>query len=168
LTPDEGGYTVGLLVQANHGRRRQLVVAGVPVGQLLGDTAGPTPGRGSIIIVVATDAPLLPHQLRRLAKRATLGLGRTGGSAANSSGDIFVAFSTANAGAPQLTDPASTATFLPNGRLDTLFDAVIAATEEAIINALVAAETMVGQGGHRVEALPHADLIRILRDHRRS
>jgi len=168
LMQDEGGYTVGVLVQANHGTRRQLVVAGVPVGRLLGDTPGRAPGQGSIIIVVATDAPLLPHQLRRLAKRATLGLGRTGGSAANSSGDIFVAFSTANAGASQRTDPASTASFLPNGRLDPLFDAVIAATEEAIINALVAAETMVGQDGNRVEALPQADLIRILRDYRHA
>jgi L-aminopeptidase/D-esterase-like protein len=168
LTPDDGGYTVGVLVQANHGRRRQLLVAGVPVGRLLGPTPDRAPERGSIIIVVATDVPLLPHQLRRLAKRATLGLGRTGGSAANGSGDIFVAFSTANAGAAQRTDPTSTARFVPNGRLDPVFDAVIGATEEGIINALVAAETMVGQDGHRVEALPQADLIRILRDYRRS
>jgi D-aminopeptidase len=167
LPPADGGYKVGVLVQANHGTRRQLLVAGVPVGRVLSNTPERTSERGSIIIVVATDAPLLPHQLQRLAKRAALGLARTGGSAANGSGDIFVAFSTANFDAAQRTEPTSTARFLPNGRLDPVFDAVIGSTEEAIINALVAAETMVGQDGRRVEALPLTDLISILRDHRR-
>jgi D-aminopeptidase len=164
----DGGFTVGVLVQANHGDRPELVVAGVPVGRLLeaeGTGAG-GPERGSIIIVVATDAPLLPHQLRRLAKRAALGMARTGGSAGNGSGDIFIAFSTANEPAAQLTRPLSTASFVPNGSLDPVFRAVILATEEAIINALVAAETMVGRDGHVARALPHQDLVRVLQTYR--
>jgi D-aminopeptidase len=166
LTGAADGFTVGVLVQANHGERHELVMAGVPVGRLLESPVPRTPGpeRGSIIIVVATDAPLLPHQLRRLAKRAALGMARTGGSAGNGSGDIFIAFSTANEPAAQLAGPVSTATFVPNGRLDPVFRAVLLATEEAIINALVAAETMVGRGGHTAPALPHEKLMRLLRD----
>ena len=169
LRHEDGGFMVGVLVQANHGDREELLVAGVPVGRLLAPhgPAPERPARGSIIIVVATDAPLLPHQLRRLAKRAALGMARTGGSAGNGSGDIFVAFSTANSESAQLASPTSVATFIRNGRLDPVFRAVILATEEAIINALVAADTMVGRDGHRVAALAHDDLIRILRDHRR-
>jgi D-aminopeptidase len=168
LAPVDGGHTIGVLVQANHGSRHQLVVAGVPVGKLLGDPVPDRPAeRGSIIIVVATDAPLLPHQLRRLAKRAALGLARTGGSAGNGSGDIFLAFSTANEPAAQRAADISAAAFVRNGCLDPIFEAVIAATEESIVNALVAAETMVGQHGRRIEALPHGDLMRVLREHHR-
>jgi L-aminopeptidase/D-esterase-like protein len=116
---------------------------------------------GSIIIIVATDAPLLPHQLRRLVRRAALGLGRTGGIGANSSGDIFVAFSTANPGAAR-ADSAPRLTMLPNERINPVFEATIQATEEAIVNALVAAETMTGADGLRVPALPHDRLRRAL------
>jgi L-aminopeptidase/D-esterase-like protein len=161
LRAEDGGYTVGVLVQANHGARHQLDIAGVPFGRLYPDNAPFTKGRdldnekGSIIIVVATDAPLLPHQVRRLAKRAALGLARTGGSAGNGSGDIFVAFSTANPEAAQRKERLSSATFLQNDALTRVFRAVILATEEAIVNALVAAETMTGKDGLRVEGLPH-------------
>ncbi len=165
----DGGYLVGVLVQANFGVRHQLLVAGVPVGRALSDSApftgGADPDReqGSIIIVVATNAPLLPHQVRRLAKRAALGLARTGGSAGNGSGDIFVAFSTANPDAAQREQPRSSASFVPNDKLNPLFRGVILATEEAIMNALVAGESMTGQDGHRVVAIPHDRLRALLR-----
>src|SRR5262249_1339688 len=174
--PDKaGGYTVGVLVQANHGARYQLLIAGVPVGKEIPDdapfSAGQDPGkaseRGSIIIVVATEAPLLPHQLKRLAKRAALGLARTGGTAGNGSGDLIIAFSTANAGAARasrVTDVQA----LPNGDMDALFRATLLATGEAIINALVAAETMTGQDNHRVIALPHDRLVEVMRKYNRS
>jgi D-aminopeptidase len=161
LPAADGGYTVGVLVQANHGVRHQLDIAGVPFGRLHPENAPFTKGKdydnetGSIIIVVATDAPLLPHQVRRLAKRAALGLARTGGSAGNGSGDIFIAFSTANPDAAQRKERTSTAVFLQNDALTRVFRAVILATEEAIVNALVAADTMTGRDGLRVEALPH-------------
>src|SRR5687767_10659703 len=157
-----GGYTVGVLVQANFGRRDQLMVTGVPVGKELTCEAVPCRasatmpvGRdGSIIIVVATDAPLLAHQLQRLARRASLGLARTGATSGNGSGDIFVAFSTANAGAAAKGDVAQVS-MLSNNRISALFSATVEATEEAIVNALVAAETMTGADGRRVESLPH-------------
>ena len=160
LSDQDGGYTVGVLVQANHGTRHQLQVAGVPVGKIITGNAPFSAGRdldneqGSIIIVVATDAPLLPHQLRRLATRAALGLARTGGRAGNGSGDIFIAFSTANPQAADRSHPLSSATFVPNDNINPIFNAVILATEEAIINALVAGETMTGFEGHRVEGIP--------------
>lgn len=166
-----GGYTVGVLVQANFGIRFQLLVAGVPVGRRLPEDAPYSRGRdfdreqGSIIIVVATDAPLLPQQLRRLAKRAALGLSRTGGSAGNGSGDIIVAFSTANPQAAQRDSAVSTARFVPNDNLGPIFDAVIYATEEAIMNALVAGETMTGQDGHRIVGIPHHRLQEVLWAH---
>jgi L-aminopeptidase/D-esterase-like protein len=156
----EGGreWTVGVLVQANFGRRPQLVLAGVPVGKELEapviPDATPRQEQGSIIVVVATDAPLLPHQLRRLARRAALGLGRTGGAAGNGSGDIMLAFSTANPGAPDTEAEVVPVEMLPNSRITTLFDATIFATEEAIVNALCAGETISGLEGRRVEALP--------------
>ncbi|MEQ8313325.1 MAG: P1 family peptidase [Gammaproteobacteria bacterium] len=171
-------YTVGVLVQANFGGLRQLTVAGVPVGQeIMREEAGlpvnpqqvataQEVNRGSIIIIVATDAPLLPHQLKRIARRASLGLARTGGTAANGSGDIFLAFSTANPGAAS-TGPVAPLTMLNNGRISPLFDATVAATEEAIINALVAAETMVGRDGNRAEALDHDRLREILQRYNR-
>src|SRR5688572_9528266 len=164
LPTADGGHTVGVLVQANHGARHQLLVVGAPVGKLLTENAPFTKGRdfdneqGSIIIVVGTDAPLLPHQLKRLAKRAALGLARTGSRAGNGSGDIFVAFSTANREAPKLDQKMATASFVPNDRIGAIFSAVVLATEEAIVNALVAGETMNGQDGHRIEAIPHDKL----------
>lgn len=163
-------HTVGVLVQANFGRRDQLLIAGVPVGQELAcssalpcraDAGGRHGWDGSIIIVVATDAPLAPHQLKRLARRATLGLARTGATSSNGSGDLFLAFSTANPGAAKASPAA--VTLLANNALNPVFDAVVYATEEAIINALVAAETMTGVDGHRAVALPHGEVEALLR-----
>ncbi|HEX5732624.1 MAG TPA: P1 family peptidase [Blastocatellia bacterium] len=168
-----GGYTVGVLVQANFGRRDQLRVAGVPVGQeitenMLGsiETGLPREDVGSIIIVVATDAPLMPHQLKRLARRAALGLARTGSTSGNGSGDIFIAFSTANVEASKPTGIAQL-TMLPNDRIGPVFDATVQATEEAIINALVAAETMTGVDNHKVTALPHDRLKEVMKKYNR-
>src|SRR6185436_11933814 len=181
LPAERGGYTVGVLVQCNYGSRGRLSIAGVPVGQEIPDLLpcydslpGVAPqGRrcvsgeaGSIIIVIATDAPLLPHQLKRIAKRAALGVGRLGGTGGNPSGDIFVAFSTANAGAAK-PDANVTVTMLPNERISTLFEATIQATEEAIVNAMVAAETMSGADGLKVYALPHERLRAALRKYNR-
>jgi L-aminopeptidase/D-esterase-like protein len=175
--PEEGtgGYTVGVLVQSNHGRRPRLTIAGVPVGREIPDLL-PQPGRpsavqhadgqGSIIIIVATDAPLLPHQLDRLARRAALGVGRVGGAGENSSGDIFLAFSTANPGAAQ-PEGIAHLTMLPNERIDAVLQATVDATEEAIVNAMVAAETMTGADGNTVYALPHDRLREILKKHNR-
>jgi D-aminopeptidase len=160
------GYTVGALVQANYGTRLSLRIAGVPVGQQLeedgpGDETSSDGDNGSIIIVVATDAPLLPQQLDRIAKRAGLGLGRMGSFAGNGSGDIFVAFSTANAKAMGGTGIHS-AEFLDNGSLDGLFEATAQATEEAIVNAMIAARDMQGEAGRSAKALPHAELVKLL------
>ena len=174
LSPQAGGYTVGVLVQANHGRRSELRIAGVPVGQEIPVSAAPRAGglapdaeeMGSIIIVVATDAPLLPHQLERLARRATMGLARTGATSGNSSGDIFLAFSTANDGVAA-AEREIHVSMLPNSRISALFSATVEATEEAIVNALVAAETMTGRDGRRVEALPHARLQAVLKKYGR-
>ena len=171
LDTKAGGYTVGVLVQCNQGLRRQLRIAGAPVGQELAtygmaqvDT--PEAEAGSIIIVIATDAPLLPHQLKRIARRASLGLGRNGSTSGNGSGDIFIAFSTANAGAAKPDGIASVQMF-PNERISSLFQATVQATEEAIINAMVTAQTMVGIDGHRVVALPHDRLREILKKYNR-
>ncbi|HUS17053.1 MAG TPA: P1 family peptidase [Chloroflexia bacterium] len=167
LAAEAGGYILGVLAQCNHGRREQLLVAGVPVGQdLPEDLPGAPPARpggdvGSIIVVIATDAPLLPHQLKRLARRGPLGLARTGSTAGNGSGDLFLAFATANPAAD--ARPVAQLSALHNEVLSPLFDAVVQATEEAIINALVAAETMVGANDRRVVALPHARLREVLR-----
>jgi L-aminopeptidase/D-esterase-like protein len=172
VTQGANTYTVGVLVQANFGGARQLTIAGVPVGRaLLGDRRAATaessqPDRGSIIIVVGTDAPLLPHQLKRVARRAALGVARTGGTASNGSGDIFVAFSTANEGSAGVR-PTAEVTLLSNSQISVLFEATVEATEEAIVNAMVAAETMVGRDGNRSEALPHDQLREILRRYNR-
>jgi L-aminopeptidase/D-esterase-like protein len=170
LPESRGGYTVGVLVQCNYGARGRLSIAGVPVGQEIPDllpTRDTIPSeRGSIIIVVATDAPLLPHQLKRIAKRAALGVGRLGGTGGNPSGDIFVAFSTANPGAAK-PDANVAVTMLPNERITPLFEATIQATEEAIVNAMVAAQTMTGVNGLRVYALPHDRLRAALRKYNR-
>jgi D-aminopeptidase len=168
IDPEEGGYTVGVLVQANYGRRAALRIAGVPVGQelteLMPRRGKPDAGQGSgsIIVVVATDAPLLPHQLKRLVKRVPMGIGATGGRGENSSGDLFIAFSTANPEAGKTTGTAQL-TMLPNERTNPLLAAVIQATEEAIVNAMVAAETMTGIDGNTVYALPHDRLREILK-----
>jgi L-aminopeptidase/D-esterase-like protein len=168
-----GDYTVGVLVQCNCGRRAQLRIAGVPVGQeITGNEPYASNFRhsgedyGSIIIVVATDAPLLPHQMKRLARRAALGLARTGSSSSNGSGDIFIAFSTANADAGR-TSGLAKLTMLPNDEMNKLFEATAQATEESIVNAMVGAETMTGLQGHTVIALPHDRLQEVLKKYNR-
>ena len=167
LNTKHGGYTVGVLVQCNYGRREQLRIAGVPVGREIQEQrTRKDEDIGSIIVVVATDAPLIPTQLKRLAKRVSLGLGRNGSYSGDGSGDIFIAFSTANPGAaaskglPHLT-------MLPNGQLDPLFLATVQATEEAVINAMIAAETMTGINNRTVIALPHDRLREVLRKYNR-
>jgi D-aminopeptidase len=193
LAAEAGGYTVGVLVQCNYGRRSRLSVLGAPVGREILDLlpcsslgaggrerlpacepAGALvpgghsdgDGGGSIIIVIATDAPLLPHQLNRLARRAALGVGRMGGLGEDSSGDLFLAFSTANPAAAADTGTVRLA-MLPNDRINPLFEATVDATEEAILNALLAAETMTGADGNRVYALPADRLVAILKKYGR-
>ena len=167
-----GRYTVGVLVQANHGVRSQLRVAGVPVGAELPLTPPRRGGGdddhelGSIIIVIATDAPLLPHQLDRIARRASLGLARTGAISGNGSGDIFIAFSTANANAAGARDVAFVQ-MLANDRISAVFEATVQSTEEAIVNALIAGETMKGPDGQVIEALPHNTLKALLKKYGR-
>ena len=165
---DAGGhYTVGVLVQANYGMRDPLRIAGVPVGQYLrNDRVYSEPvaksETGSIIIVVATDAPLLPHQLKRIAKRAGMGLARMGSYAGNGSGDLFLAFSTANSGAFS-RDPVSNVQTLGNDSVDGLFEATVQATEEAIVNAMVAARDMQGNDGKYAKAISHAELVKLMK-----
>jgi D-aminopeptidase len=161
-----GGYTVGVLVQCNYGSRSQLLIAGVPVGREISEHPVRDDDIGSIIVVVATDAPLIPTQLRRVAKRVTLGLGRLGSFSGDGSGDLFIAFSTANPGAWG-TKGSHQLTMLPNQSLNPLFLATVQATEEAVVNAMVAAETMTGQGGHTVIALPHDKLREVLKKYNR-
>jgi D-aminopeptidase len=177
LTKEQGEYTVGVLVQCNCGRRPQLTIAGVSVGKLIpqdvpysmfkdsagGEREGDV---GSIIIVVATNAPLLPGQLKRIARRATMGLARTGSTSGNGSGDIFIAFSTANPHADAEPGPNTVLT-VSNERISPLFQATVEATEEAIVNAMVGAKTMVGVDGHRVIGLPHEELQRVLKEYKR-
>ena len=172
LDEKSGGYTVGVLVQCNYGTRQNLRIAGVPVGleipedPVYSDAAFAQEDHGSIIVVVATDAPLVAHQLKRLARRVSLGLGRMGSISGNGSGDIFIAFSTANSGAAK-TDGIVQLSMLPNDRMGPLFAATVQATEEAIVNAMVAAETMTGIENHKVVALPHAKLRAILKKYNR-
>lgn len=199
LPTELGGYTVGVLVQCNYGSRRLLRIAGAPVGAELSPGTGicyarraeagekrrwpfpdcasqpgaqagePRRPDGSIIIVVATDAPLLPHQIKRLAKRPSLGLGRLGSVAGEGSGDIFIAFSTANPGLKS-ADPGSaprSVQMYSNDLLTPLFEAATQATEEAVVNAMVAARTMEGADGVRVYGLPHSELQSILRKYGR-
>jgi L-aminopeptidase/D-esterase-like protein len=166
LGSKEGGYTVGAIVQANCGRRSQLMIAGVPVGKEIPGSVYPKEN-GSIIIVVATDAPLLPNQLKRLARRASLGLARTGSVSGNGSGDLFLAFSTANPGAANPDQPTHSVRTVPNDRLDSIFDATVQAVEEAIVNALVDNRTMIGADNHRVEALPHDKVRELLQKYHR-
>ncbi len=172
LADKDGGYLVGVLVQCNYGRRQNLRIAGIPVGReiesedpyawLPSDAAE----LGSIIVVVATNAPLLPHQLKRMARRVPLGIGRTGSIASNGSGDIFIAFSTANPGASDV-DHLVDLKMVPNGSLDPLFAATVEAPEEAIVNAMVAATDMTGINGHHVRALPHDELRAVLAKYNR-
>jgi D-aminopeptidase len=166
-----GGYTVGVLVQANYGRREDLKIAGLPIGLEIGDLL-PIEGKGderdgSILVAVATDAPLLPHQLKRVARRVSLGIGRLGGLARNSSGDLFLAMSTANADAAGATEGLVQAAWLPNEATDPIFAGTMQATEEAIVNAMTAAETMTGINGSTAHAIPHERLREVLRKHGR-
>jgi L-aminopeptidase/D-esterase-like protein len=190
--PDaQGGYTVGVLVQCNYGVRRDLRIAGVPVGEEIQDLAGciansdplpadsprrhcDTPGaaadaveQGSIIVVAATDAPLLPHQLKRIATRVSLGIGRQGGFGGNSSGDIFIAFSTANARAWFNDGPVTDVKMLPNDRITPIFQATAQATEAAITNALLAAETTTGANDLRIYAMPVDRMLGVMRKYGR-
>ena len=159
-------YRLGVLVQANYGIRGELRIAGVPVGKVLqNDLLWSEPkDTGSIIIVVATDAPLLPHQLKRLARRASLGLARNGSYSGNGSGDIFIAFSTANEAANQVATTSITA--LGNEQMDPLFLATARAVEESIINAMIAAEPMTGYKGNKAAAIDHQALIKLLKEHK--
>jgi D-aminopeptidase len=174
ITINGKSYTLGVLVQSNFGRKKNLTIAGVPVGQELKDTlnyeikAAPQSkrqeGDGSIIVIVATDAPLLPHQLKRIAERVALGVGKVGGRGENSSGDIFLAFSTANPNAFSRNENVQVE-MLPNDQLNPLYEATVQSVEEAIINAMVAAETMEGVNGNKAYALPHDAVIRLLKKH---
>jgi D-aminopeptidase len=187
LSSRAGGFTLGVLVQCNFGLRRQLRIAGIPVGQEIGDldpcydTRGPLPAaeakrcpagaapereHGSIIVIIATDAPLLPHQLRRVARRAALGIGRMGGVAGAGSGDLFLAFSTSNSGAGDTAGVAAVR-MLQDERIDPVYEATVQATEEAIINAMLAARTMTGADDLRVSALPHERVRSILQKYGR-
>jgi L-aminopeptidase/D-esterase-like protein len=170
LTIEGQEFTLGVLVQANYGTRESLTIAGVPVGREISDLMPEfrpaDRSTGSIIVVVATDAPLISHQLKRLARRVPIGIARVGGYASNGSGDIFIAFSTANPGAATRRQ-AVRVEMLPNDAMNPLFLATAQATEEAIVNALVAAKTMVGINGNTVHALPHERLIGVLRDYQR-
>jgi len=172
LDAKDGGYTIGVLVQCNYGIRPNLRIAGVPVGKEISEdpayAAAPFDevDRGSIIVVVATDAPLLSHQLKRLARRVSLGLGRNGSISGNGSGDIFIAFSTANAHADRGKKVVDLK-MLPNDAVDAIFAATVQATEEAIVNAMVAAETTTGIENHKVIALPHDKLRAVLKKYNR-
>lgn len=167
----EGTYTVGVLVQANYGVRQFLSIAGVPVGKEITDLMPlnnrKDDGQGSIIVVIATDAPLLPHQLKRLAQRASLGVGIMGGRGENSSGDIFIAFSTANSVEASKIEGLANLSVLPNEKISRLFWAATQATEESIVNAMIAAETMKGYNDNTVYALPHEKLIEVLEKYNR-
>jgi L-aminopeptidase/D-esterase-like protein len=193
LSAEQGGYTVGVLVQCNYGVRRDLRIAGVPVGEEIQDLAAciasdrPLPADGprrrcdqppadrpdddrelgSIIVVVATDAPLLPHQLKRIATRVSLGIGRQGGFGGNGSGDIFLAFSTANPRAWHDDGPVRDVKMVPNDRISPLFQATAQATEAAITNALLAAETMTGANDLRVFAMPHDRMLSAMKKYGR-
>jgi L-aminopeptidase/D-esterase-like protein len=172
LEDKDGGYTVGVLVQCNYGTRDNLRIAGINVGR---EIPAPEPyvfipsdvaELGSIIVIVATDAPLLAHQLKRLARRVTLGLGRNGSISGNGSGDIFIAFSTANSGAATEGHVVDLK-MLPNDSLDPVFKATVESTEEAVVNAMVAAHDMIGADDHKVIALPHEALREVLAKYNR-
>ena len=169
---DDKKYTVGVLVQANYGEKKNLRIGGLPIGEIYhaGSTASlinkTLTGDGSIMIVVATDAPLLSHQLKRVARRATLGLGRVGSIARNGSGDIFIAFSTANKTSSS-SKVSNNISMLQNDHINPVFQATVEATEEAIINALIAGKDMTGHLGRKVAAIDHQLLMNILKNHKR-
>ena len=167
LPEKAGGYTVGVLVQCNFGVHHLLRIAGAPVGYELAGKKVWDSDTGSIIVVVATDAPLLPSQMKRIAKRVALGLGRLGSISGDESGDIFIAFSTANPGVGLEQNKPAPVQMLPNAQMDALFEATVQATEEAVVNALVAAKTMTGFDGHTVAALPHDRLQEVLKKYNR-
>jgi len=166
LSKEEGGYTIGALVQANHGRREDFQVQGVPLGYEIkghppiNNWLQPDTGAGSIIVVLATDAPVLPHQLSKMCKRIPIGIGRLGGGVDNGSGDVFIAFSTANENAFSLT--TSTVTMLSDEMMDPIYRAVVNVVEEAILNALCAAETMVGRQFNKCFELPQDEVVEIM------
>ncbi len=164
---EEASYTVGAMVQANCGRRAQLTIAGVPVGKEIPEGTVFGKENGSIIIVIATDAPLLPNQLQRLARRASLGLARTGSISGNGSGDLFIAFSTANSGVASPDKPLHSVQTIPNDRLDPIFAATVQAVEESIVNSMVVNQTMVGANGRTLIALPHDRLRAALKKYNR-
>ena len=166
LDAQDGGYTVGVLVQCNYGSREQLRIAGINVGREIPEHTIWQTDVGSIIVVLATDAPLIPTQLKRIARKISLGLGRDGSYSGDGSGDIFIAFSTANPGAVG-SKGLHQITMLPNDSLNPIFLATVQATEEAVINAMVAAETMTGINNHTVIALPHDRLREVLKKHNR-
>lgn len=171
LSEENGGYTVGVLVQGNFGSREDLMIAGVPVGQEITDLMPDVSWNradeaGSIIAVVATDAPLLPHQLKRLSRRVPIGIARTGGFGGNGSGDIFISFSTANPGAFS-RDATTTAELMSNDDMNPIIHATALATEEAIINAMIAAETMTGRDDNVSYAIPHDRLQEVLKKYNR-
>ena len=176
VTIKDSSFTIGVLVQSNFGAKRNLTIAGVPVGRVLKDTLnyvfnGPPQSRrqegdGSIIVIVATDAPLLPHQLKRIAQRVPLGIGIVGGRGGNGSGDIFLAFSTANENAFNRKE-TTTVNTISNDLITPLFEATVQSVEEAIINAMIAAETMEGINGNKAYALPHDLLIDVLKKYKR-
>jgi D-aminopeptidase len=166
LSPKEGGYTVGVLVQCNYGVQQQLRIAGIAVGRELPPGIPHKDDTGSIIVVVATDAPLLPSQLKRLARRVPLGLGRMGSYSGDGSGDIFIAFSTANPGAWG-GGKVKALTMLPNDDMNPIFLATVQSVEEAVVNALIAAKTMKGINDHEVRAIPHAQLQQVLKKYNR-
>ena len=169
---DSSTYTLGVLVQANYGNRKSLTIAGVPVGREISDLMPlwdpirSDEDRGSIIVIVATDAPILPHQLKRLARRVPIGISRLGGYGGNGSGDIFIAFSTANSGVAD-REKDQLVKMLPNDKISSLFEATAQATEESILNALVAAETMVGKNNTTVYEIPEERVIEILKKYGR-
>jgi D-aminopeptidase len=187
LSARTGGFTIGVLVQCNFGLRRQLRIAGIPVGQEIDGldpcyaTRGPLPypdakrcpggaaaerEHGSIVVIIATDAPLLPHQLRRVARRAALGIGRMGGIAGAGSGDLFLAFSTGSTGGADTTR-VTTIRMLRDERIDPVYEATVQATEEAILNAMFGARTITGADDLRVSALPHDRVRSILQKYGR-
>lgn len=166
INSKDGGYTVGVLVQCNYGWRDELRIAGVPVGREIQQQKVRNDDVGSIIVVVATDAPLIPTQLKRVARKVSLGLGRDGSFSGDGSGDIFIAFSTANSGAAG-SKGLKQLTMLPNHQLNPIFLATVQATEEAVINSMVAAETMTGVNGRTVIALPHDQLREVLKKYNR-
>ena len=166
LDAKNGGYTVGVLVQCNYGERSQLRIAGVPVGREITEGTFRWSDTGSIIVVVATDAPVIPTQLKRIARKVSLGLGRDGSYSGDGSGDIFIAFSTANPGAAG-SKSLHQLTMMPNDALDPIFLATVQATEEAVINAMVAAKTMKGVNDREVVAIPHDRLREVLKKYNR-